>query len=252
MVTPEGFILRDTRLVIPVCLQARVVDLAHETHLGITRIKKPIRSKVWFPGIDVMVEDKVKKCMGCQAAEPSGTSLAPLQMSTMPVAPWVELSIDFFGPIAPTNEYIAVLMDDYSRFPLVEILTSFTAMIVTQRLNNIFSIFGIPKKLRSDNGPPFSSREFADFCDRLGILHRLITPLWPRANAIDESFMKGIGKVVRTAKIDGVPWKERLVDHLRQYRSTPHSSTNAAPAELLFRNSDPSKILSYNTYFKPD
>jgi hypothetical protein len=110
-VTTEGFILRDTRLVIPTSLRARVVDLAHETHLGITRIKKLIRSKVWFPGIDAMVEEKVKKCMSCQASEPSGTNLAPLQMSTMPV------------------------------------------------------------------GPPFSSKEFADFCDRQGILHRLITPL---------------------------------------------------------------------------
>jgi hypothetical protein len=81
-VTTEGFLLRDTRLVIPSSLRARVVDLAHETHLGITRIRKLIRSKVWFLGIDAMVEDKVKKCMSCQASEPSGTSLAPLQMST--------------------------------------------------------------------------------------------------------------------------------------------------------------------------
>jgi hypothetical protein len=35
--------------------------------------------------------------------------------------PWSHVSADFYGP---TGEYLLVLMDDYSRFPIVEITTS--------------------------------------------------------------------------------------------------------------------------------
>jgi transposase InsO family protein len=248
--TAEGFILRHDQLLIPSSLQNRVVELAHQSHLGIVRIKRLIRSKVWFPGIDKMVDNKVKSCMACQAAERSGTNPAPLHMSTLPRAPWVELSIDFFGPIAPTREYLLVLLDDYSRFVLVEIMFSTTAEVVIRHLEHIFSLFGNPETLKSDNGPPFQSNDFANYARQTGFKHRLITPLWPMANGMDESIMKTMAKVIRTAKIDGVPWKVRLTEYLRQYRSTPHSSTGVAPATLLFRNSDPSRLLCYKTYFR--
>ena len=55
-VTKEGFILRDTRLVIPNSFQNQIISIAHEGHLGIVKTKKLLRSKVWFPNIDAMVK----------------------------------------------------------------------------------------------------------------------------------------------------------------------------------------------------
>jgi transposase InsO family protein len=218
--------------------------------MGMNRIKRLVRSKVWFPGIDAMVEDKVKRCMGCQAVERTGASPAPLQMSVLPRAPWVELSIDFFGPIAPTLEYILVLVDDYSRFVIAEVISTTSADVVIRKLEYIFSLFGNVEVVRSDNGPPFNSKQYEEYARRAGFKRRLVTPAWPMANGLDESIMKSMGKVVRTAKIDGVPWKSRLVEYLRQYRATPHSSTGVAPAALLFRNSDPSSLSSLRMYFR--
>ena len=70
-----------------------------------------------------------------------------------------------------------VIMDDYSRFPLVEIKHSLKAETVTKRLDTIFSIFGIPEEIRTDNGPPFNSSNFKEFSEHLGFHHRKITPL---------------------------------------------------------------------------
>jgi transposase InsO family protein len=165
-----------------------------------------------------MVEDKVKRCMGCQAVERSGASPAPLQMSVLPRAPCVELSIDFFGPIAPTMEYILVLVDDYSRFVIAEVISTTSADVVIRKLEYIFSLFGNVEVVRSDNGPPFSSKQYEDYALRAGFKRRLITPAWPMANGLDKSIIKSMGKVVRTARIDGVPWKNRLMECLRQYK----------------------------------
>jgi hypothetical protein len=53
-----------------------------------------------------------------------------------------------------------VIIDEYSRYPVVESLTSLIAKSVIPLLDKTFSIFGIPKELISDNGPPFNSEEF--------------------------------------------------------------------------------------------
>ena len=55
-VTPTGIILRGTRIVMPYILQQRAINLAHISHLGITKTKALIRDKIWFSGIDEMIE----------------------------------------------------------------------------------------------------------------------------------------------------------------------------------------------------
>ena len=55
-------ILRGTRMVITQALQERVVKLAHEGHQGLVKTKYLLREKVRFPGIDEMVESRVKAC----------------------------------------------------------------------------------------------------------------------------------------------------------------------------------------------
>ena len=37
----------------------RVLEICHEAHLGIVKSKQPLRSKVWFPGIDKKMEAKI-------------------------------------------------------------------------------------------------------------------------------------------------------------------------------------------------
>ncbi|TKS65153.1 Retrovirus-related Pol polyprotein from transposon 17.6 [Collichthys lucidus] len=149
-------------------------------------------------------------------------------------APWHSVSADFYGPL-PTGEYLLVIIDDYTRYPVVESVRSTSASTVIPVMDKIFSMFGIPRVVKTDNGPPFNSDQFSQFADYLGFHHRRITPLWPQANATAERFMRTLGKAVRVAETQGVPWKQQLNIFLREYRSTPHSLTESSPAELLFQ-----------------
>ena len=54
-------VLRMNRIFIPLTLRSRAVELAHLSHQGVVKTKQLIRDKVWFPGIDKLTEDKVKK-----------------------------------------------------------------------------------------------------------------------------------------------------------------------------------------------
>jgi len=195
-----------------------------------TKTKALLREKIWFPGIDNMVETQVRSCLPCAAATPMETR-EPLRMSELPEGPWTCVSVDF---AEVHGSYLLVLYDEYSRFPVVDIISSLSSNTVIPKIDKIFSEFGIPSVLRSDNGPPFNSKDFVLFSTDLGFRHRKITPCWPRANGEVERFMRTVKKVVRTASVEDKNWKQELYRFLRNYRATPHSTTGAAPATLLF------------------
>jgi hypothetical protein len=46
--------------------------------------------------------------------------------------------------------------------------------------------------------------------------------------------MRTLKKTARTTKVEGRSWKQNLFTFLRNYRATPHSVTQQAPATLLF------------------
>lgn len=109
-----------------------------------------------------------------------------------------------------------------------------SATAVIPRLHKVFAEFGVPAKVRTDNGPPFNGREFQSFAKNMGFDHRKTTPKWPRANGEAERFMRTVKKTVEAANIEQRPWKEELHEMLRNYRATPHSSTGKPPATVLF------------------
>ncbi len=230
----HDIILRDHRIVIPKSLQQRVIDLAHEGHQGIVKTKQLLRQKVWFPGIDRMVEHTISQCLPCQATTVETSTSEPLRMSALPTAPWSHVSIDFKD--LPTGDYLLVVIDDYSRYPEIEIVSSTSAKSVIPKLDRIFATFGCPQVVRTDNGPPFQSAEFAAFAKYIGFTHRKVTPFWPQANGEVERMMRNLKKVYRTAKAENRSWKQAMYAYLRNYRSTPHSTTGVSPASLLFKH----------------
>lgn len=122
----DGVILRDHRLVIPKVLHRKVIDIAHQSHQGIVKTKQLIREKVWFPGIDKQVEEVVRSCIPCQASYTGLSPREPLCPTPLPPAPWTNIAIDFAGPF-PSGEYAMVIIDEYSRFPEVEIVSTISA-----------------------------------------------------------------------------------------------------------------------------
>jgi hypothetical protein len=228
----HDILLRGQRIIIPKSLQQCAIDIAHEGHQGIVKTKQLIRTKVWFPGIDRLVEQTVSTCIPCQACTVEKNACEPLKMSKLPNQPWEEISIDFKD--LPTGEHLLVVIDDYSRFPVVEIVRSTSAKCVIPKLDTIFAAYGTPRVVRTDNGPPFNSSEFANFAKYIGFLHRKVTPLWPKANGEVERMMRNLKKLYRTATTTQQNWKQALNQYLRNFRATPHSSTGIAPATLLF------------------
>ncbi|PFX29405.1 Uncharacterized protein K02A2.6 [Stylophora pistillata] len=102
-----------------------------------------------------------ERCLPCQAATQQ-KSKEPLQMTELPERPWQKISLDCSGPY-PSGEYCLIVVDDYLRYPVEELLSTTSAVAVIPRLDKIFLMFGIPEEFKSDNGPSFQSREFVEY-----------------------------------------------------------------------------------------
>eukprot|EP00057_Strongylocentrotus_purpuratus_P001926 XP_003723494.1 PREDICTED: uncharacterized protein K02A2.6-like [Strongylocentrotus purpuratus] len=228
----DDFVLRGNCIVIPQSLCDRVIEIAHEGHQGVVKTKQLLREKVWFPGIDRIVERKISQCLPCQATTVGPSPRAPLQMSDLPNGPWEEVSVDFAD--LPSGDHLLVIIDDYSRYPVVEVVSSTSGKATIPKLDKVFSLFGVPQIVKSDNGPPFNGDEFKQFAEYLGFTHRKITPRWPRANGEVERFMRTLKKVLRTAHAESKSWRQELHRFLRNYRATPHTTTAQPPATIMF------------------
>nr|XP_006824600.1 PREDICTED: uncharacterized protein K02A2.6-like [Saccoglossus kowalevskii] len=138
-------LLRGTRIVIPYSLRSHVLELAHEGHQGIVKMKNRLRTKVWWPKMDRDAEQICKTCHGCQVV---GEYSLPEPMSrVIPSGPWQDCSTDLLGPL-PSGEHILIVVDYYSRYYEVVILKSTTSTKIIEALTPIFARFGVPHTLR--------------------------------------------------------------------------------------------------------
>ena len=228
------------RIVLPTALWRQVLDLAHEGHQGIVKTKSPLRAKVWWPAMDREAEARCRTCHACQVVSPP-TAAPPVRASPMPDTPWTHLATNILGPL-PSGEYLLVTVDYYSRFMEVDVLKTTSSGIACDRLESHFARHGVPKSLRTDNGPQFVSVEFADLLTSYGVSHVRTTPLWPRANGEVERQNATLLKAIRAAQVEGKEWQRELQVFLLAYRTTPHSVTGVAPADLLFNRRVRSKL----------
>lgn len=150
----DNVLLRNNRIVLPQTLRKRAVQVSHEGHEGMAKTKAYLRSKVWFPGMDAVVENSVKKCVSCQLLTPEPRAMEPLKASELPGNAWENLSMDFCGPL-PSGEYLFVIIDEYTRYPVVEVVRSVATKTVIPVLDKVISAYGIPCVKKTDNGSPF-------------------------------------------------------------------------------------------------
>ena len=231
----EGLIFRGRRIVLPPALQRKVVKLRHSLgHLGKTKTKQMLREKYWFPLMNSMIDTAIDQCYKCQVARKRDRE-EPIKVTSIPTRPWDTISINHGGPY-PDEHYNLVLIDKRTRYPVVENVPSTDFQTNKERLKHIFATYGTPKRIESDNGPPFNSKDFNEFAKQEGFQHHRVTALHPRANGEVERFMQTLNKVEQIASLQGKSRLERrnaIQDMLIAYRSTPHPATGVAPYDAL-------------------
>ncbi|KAL3179027.1 hypothetical protein MRX96_038277 [Rhipicephalus microplus] len=144
-VSEIDIVLKRTTLVIPERAQAQILSLAHRGHQGLVKTKQWTREKLWFPGIDIKVEEAIKDCEACQTTVVEN-KMSPLVMTPLPSGPWHSVAMEFVamdpGCLWPWNKYVLVVVDDYSNFSVTANFPSPTSKALTQGLSDIITVHG--------------------------------------------------------------------------------------------------------------
>jgi hypothetical protein len=95
--------------------------------------------------------------------------------------------------------------------------------------------FGIPQTITTDQGTQFTSSEFTEFTESMGIKLLNSSPYYAQANGQAEASNKIMIKIIQK-KIDQKPkrWHSVLNEALWAYRMAPHGATKPSPYELVY------------------
>ena len=196
------------RIVVPNCLQKETLQKIHAGHQGIERCRARAAVSIWWPGVSQQIAQMVQQCV--EYARNANQHKEPLMSTQLPEYPWQVVGTDLFE-IDGTHYLLTV--DYFSRYPEVVQLKTTTSATVITALKRVFSRHGVPETVRSDNGPQYSSQEFAEFASSYEFQHITSSPKFPQSNGEAERMVQTVKKMLKKPQ-----------DHymaLLSYRATP-------------------------------
>ena len=144
----------------------------------------------------------------------------------IPIHPWTKLATDIFHF---EGESHLLLVDYTSHFPAVCKLNSMTAQHVINHFKCIFSEYGWPDTLVSDNGPCYASEAFTKIMQEYHVNHITSSPHYPQSNGLVEKFVQIVKNLFHKARNEGAD----LFKVLMIYRNTLLGSTLQSPMQML-------------------
>ena len=169
----EGVLLLGNRYAIPEALRRQILQLAHEEHPGIDAYRDTLRKRVWWPGLTKDTKLFEERCDICWRRRPnSDQNLQPSELEAV----WNKLAVCFHR-----RSYSFVHHRLWVSLPRGASLRLTTATGVIEKLMEVFSRFGLPSMLVSDNGPQFVATEMELFLEKLGIQHIKASPRYPQS-----------------------------------------------------------------------
>ena len=167
--------------------------------------------------------------------------LAPLPL--LPVfieEPFRQWGLDFIGEINPPSsgqfKWILTATDYFTKWVEAVPTRKANDLVVMKFLEeNIFSRFGCPVKIITDNAQVFNSVRFINFCQTYNVLLSHSTTYHPQGNGLAESSNKTLVKILKkTINENQKDWDSKLIFALWAVRMTTKISTGKSPYELVY------------------
>ncbi len=235
----DGCLFFGNSVVVPTSLHQSLLHKSHVGHPGIVRAKMKLRETFWWPGMSKAIELFIQHCLGCQdSAKSNPKQKIPVKEIPTPKNPWEKVAIDVTGPfaVAPqSHRFIVVLIDYHSKFPEVLLTNSHDSKTIIKWLCDVFSRFGNPGTIVSDNGPEFISNEFKTFLKSRDIVHHLTPVYHPQENGLVEVFNRSLKHHVQACQNSPTSFSTSVQEFLTRFRAESPKPGQKSPAELFLK-----------------
>ncbi len=226
LVLEDGLVMKGDRVVIPKKLRPEILTAIHTGHQGETKCILLARESVFWPGITNQIREMVKDCQTCQKFQPAQPKM-PILQPDLPTHPWEQLGTDIFE--FQGHKYL-IIVDYYSRFPIIRLLQDTTAETVCNNFKSILAEHGLPSTILADCGPQYISDKFKKKCELSNITLKFSSPYHHQANSVAE---RAVGTVKALWK-KAVEEKSCPYTAIWMYRITPLDHNLPSPFELLY------------------
>ena len=168
---------------------------------------------------------------------------------TVPTHPNGLWTADYKGEFRTGNGawcYPFTLRDGYTRYVLrCRALTTHTRAVTSPEFVHAFRTFGLPDRIRSDNGPPFGApglgrlSRLAVWWLRLGIVPERITPGHPEQNGSHEQFHAVLKRETTRPPAASTPGQQRrFTAFVTEYNDErPHDALGGMPPSTQYQPS---------------
>ena len=201
------------------------LKVLHLGHYVIDKMQLGALETVYWPWINKDILKQYQSCKTCIKYSKSQRS-EPLQSHPTQELPWHTVVIDLSET---KNSKYLLLVDYYSRFPVLYKLGSTTSKVLVQEMKAVFAELGVPNVMVSDSGPQYTSAEFKDFMKHWQIEHRVSSPRSPQLNGMAERCVQ----TMKASLIKTIEEGEDMDLALFMYKTTPLNHRLPLPAELL-------------------
>ncbi|KAK9042736.1 hypothetical protein V6N11_017799 [Hibiscus sabdariffa] len=146
--------------------------------------------------------------------------------------------IDFMGPFPSSHGdlYILLAVDYVSKWVEAIATPKNDAKTVMKFLHkNIFTRFGVPKALISDEGSHFDNKLIAKALQRYGVRHRIATAYHPQTNGQAEISNREIKQILeKTVSTSRKDWSSKLDEALWAYRTAFKTPLGMSPFKIVY------------------
>ena len=161
-------------------------------------------SQCFWESLSKDIKKHISQCVTCIRAKHSHNKKVVEGHLKLPPRSGHTFAIDIVGSLPKSGVFskILVVVCTYSRYTRAVPLCTGTGTEVIKRLKEIFSYFGRPVCLISDNAGAFVSQEFSAYLQSHNISHHLTTPYAPQGNALAERTIRSVLSLLRVLSND--------------------------------------------------
>ena len=171
----DGLLYKNQRLIMPHSERLETLKVLHLGHYAVDKMQLRALETVYWPGINKDILKHYQSCNTCIKCSKSQRS-EPLLSHPTPEVQWHTVAMDLFET---KNSKYLLIVDYYSRFPVLCKLGSTTSRVLVQEMKAVFAKLGVPNIIVSEGGPQYTSAEFRDFTKHWQIEHRVSSPRNP-------------------------------------------------------------------------